>query len=115
MKDRLCFSRPIVCMKLKFSPTGESKDRCRWIVEISMTIYNSIRRIGIMVRGKLRCLGSPLELKRRFGSGYKISLGLRKDVAVDQKTIQENIVQLMRKSMTLKSGMMIAVLQRFDY
>ncbi|KAI8113175.1 hypothetical protein M9435_003179 [Picochlorum sp. BPE23] len=60
-------------------------------------------RIGIMVRGKLRCLGSPLELKRRFGSGYKISLGLRKDVAVDQKTIQENIVQLMRKSMTLKS------------
>lgn len=61
-----------------------------------------------MVRGKLRCLGSPLELKRRFGSGYKLSLGLKKDPNIDEKTVQKNIVQLMRKSMTLKSGMTIA-------
>lgn len=66
------------------------------------------------MRGKLRCLGSPLELKRRFGSGYKISLGLRKDVDIDEKAVQENIVQLMRKSMTLKSGMMIAAPHRVD-
>ena len=30
-------------------------------------------RIGIMAKGKLRCLGSPLFLKNRFGVGYKIS------------------------------------------
>ena len=31
-------------------------------------------RIGIMVRGELKCIGSPLFLKNRFGIGYKITL-----------------------------------------
>lgn len=29
-------------------------------------------RIGIMMRGQLRCVGSSLELKRRFGFGYRL-------------------------------------------
>eukprot|EP00798_Chlamydomonas_sp_ICE-L_P019212 gene19212-25829_t len=31
-------------------------------------------RIGIFVSGQLRCLGSSLHLKSRFGSGYKLSV-----------------------------------------
>ncbi len=30
-------------------------------------------RIGIMVKGGLRCLGSPVHLKTRFGDGYKFN------------------------------------------
>ena len=30
-------------------------------------------RIGIMVRGELKCIGSSLFLKNRFGLGYKIT------------------------------------------
>lgn len=28
-------------------------------------------RIAIMARGRLRCIGSSIHLKRRFGSGYQ--------------------------------------------
>jgi ABC-type multidrug transport system ATPase subunit len=31
-------------------------------------------RIGIMMRGQLRCVGSSLELKRRFGFGYRLTV-----------------------------------------
>ena len=31
-------------------------------------------RIGIMVRGKLHCVGTSLRLKARFGSGYRVSV-----------------------------------------
>jgi len=31
-------------------------------------------RIAIMARGNLRCLGSSLRLKQRFGAGYQLSL-----------------------------------------
>jgi len=30
-----------------------------------------------MVRGRLRCLGTSLRLKSRFGSGYRISIRIR--------------------------------------
>ena len=33
-------------------------------------------RIAIMARGRLRCIGSSIHLKHRFGSGYKVSLTL---------------------------------------
>ena len=31
-------------------------------------------RLGIMVGGRLRCLGSPQHLKNRFGQGYLVEL-----------------------------------------
>lgn len=31
-------------------------------------------RIGIMARGELRCIGTSLRLKSRFGSGYNVSV-----------------------------------------
>ncbi|KAL3149709.1 hypothetical protein ABBQ38_013538 [Trebouxia sp. C0009 RCD-2024] len=36
-------------------------------------------RIGIMARGRLRCLGSGLHLKQKFGSGYRLSIQLQQD------------------------------------
>jgi ATP-binding cassette subfamily A (ABC1) protein 3 len=31
-------------------------------------------RVGIMCRGKLTCVGSPLFLKNRFGIGYNLNI-----------------------------------------
>lgn len=31
-------------------------------------------RIAIMARGSVRCIGSSLRLKQRFGAGYQLSL-----------------------------------------
>lgn len=62
-----------------------------------------------MVRGKLRCLGSPLELKRRFGSGYKLSLGIRKDRPAERQQVERMLIDLMRKGLDVKTGMSIDV------
>jgi len=48
-----------------------------------------------MVRGQLRCLGTSLELKQRFGSGYKISVCFEPD----GHNRKNNLVELLRKSM----------------
>jgi ABC-type multidrug transport system ATPase subunit len=32
-------------------------------------------RIAIMARGRLRCIGSSLRLKQRFGTGYQVRRG----------------------------------------
>jgi ABC-type multidrug transport system ATPase subunit len=36
-------------------------------------------QIAIMSRGRLRCYGSPLYLKNKFGAGYKLSLSIKND------------------------------------
>ena len=33
-------------------------------------------RIAIMARGKLRCIGTSLRLKQRFGAGYQLSVSV---------------------------------------
>jgi energy-coupling factor transporter ATP-binding protein EcfA2 len=45
-------------------------------------------RIGIMVRGKLQCIGTSLRLKSRFGSGYRVSVRVHAGLSnfEDQKT-----------------------------
>lgn len=37
-------------------------------------------RIGIMDNGILRCIGTSHELKQRYGRGFKLTLGFRKNV-----------------------------------
>ena len=36
-------------------------------------------RIGIMADGKLKCCGSPLFLKNKFGVGYRLSIVKKND------------------------------------
>lgn len=44
-------------------------------------------KIGILVNGKFMCFGSPSELKKRYGEGYKITF------KVEDKAAAINAVQ----------------------
>ncbi|CAG9460936.1 unnamed protein product [Pedinophyceae sp. YPF-701] len=49
------------------------KGRCIILTTHSMEEADILGdRIGIMARGKLRCVGTPLHLKGRFGAGYNL-------------------------------------------
>eukprot|EP00943_MAST-04B_sp_MAST-4B-sp1_P005121 g5121.t1 len=52
-------------------------------------------RIGIMANGRLRCIGSQLHLKNKFGSGYRLAMTLKKNV---DATSIENTVDSFVKS-----------------
>lgn len=41
-------------------------------------------RVAIMARGKLRCIGTPIHLKTRFGAGYRVNVSVRKEDGVLQ-------------------------------
>ena len=45
-------------------------------------------RIGIMNEGELVCLGSPLFLKNRFGSGYTLTIVKSSGAASDTTAIE---------------------------
>lgn len=44
-------------------------------------------RVGIMVKGELRCLGSTQHLKNRYGAGYNLEIKLKQ---VDSKVNASN-------------------------
>jgi ABC-type multidrug transport system ATPase subunit len=60
-------------------------------------------RIGIMVRGKLQCVGTSLRLKSRYGSGYRVSVRVHAGLSNfdDQKT---RIKSLFMTRLGVKSG-----------
>eukprot|EP00743_Colponemidia_sp_Colp-15_P009682 GILK01010594.1.p1 GENE.GILK01010594.1~~GILK01010594.1.p1 ORF type:complete len:1785 (+),score=269.78 GILK01010594.1:74-5428(+) len=50
-------------------------------------------RLGIMVRGQMRCVGSPLHLKAKYGDGYHLKLILPHGATLDQfKAVHQFIV-----------------------
>eukprot|EP00434_Breviolum_minutum_P015111 symbB.v1.2.013324.t1/scaffold938.1/size150240/17 len=55
-------------------------------------------RIAIQVRGQLRCLGSPLHIKTKYGSGYQLELFCEDGRGVSKTQELENFVS------TLASG-----------
>jgi hypothetical protein len=60
------------------------QDRCVVLTTHSMEEADILGdRIGIMAKGRLRCLGNSVRLKSRFGEGYKVSIscgdGMRPD------------------------------------
>jgi len=55
-------------------------------------------RIAIQVRGQLRCLGSPLHIKTKYGSGYQLELFCEDGRGVSKTQELENFVN------TLASG-----------
>ena len=57
-------------------------------------------RIGIMAEGKLKCLGSPLFLKSKFGIGYNLTM-VKKDINIPSKPIQTMIQQHIPESQVL--------------
>jgi len=57
-------------------------------------------RIGIMAEGQLKCLGSPLFLKTRFGVGYNLTM-VKKDINVSSKPIKELVQRHVPESKVL--------------
>ena len=43
-------------------------------------------QIGIMAKGRLRCLGNSVRLKSRFGEGYKVSVSCGDNMKPDDST-----------------------------
>lgn len=47
-------------------------------------------KIGIMVNGELKCLGSVQHIKNKFGHGYEIEIKIKKpDVQMMQQTLKD--------------------------
>lgn len=63
----------------RLSSGGEDNPGCAVVLTThSMEEAEALcSRLGIMVGGRLRCIGSPQHLKARFGSGFLIDLKLR--------------------------------------
>ncbi|CAM9396747.1 unnamed protein product [Discosporangium mesarthrocarpum] len=58
--------------------TAKDKECCVVLTTHSMEEAEALsNRIGIMVNGRLRCLGSAQHLKQRFGRGFEADLKLR--------------------------------------
>jgi ABC-type multidrug transport system ATPase subunit len=54
--------------------------RCIVLTTHSMEEADALcSRIGIMTNGALRCIGTPLHLKNKFGAGYQLTLTLAAD------------------------------------
>jgi len=60
------------------------QDRCVVLTTHSMEEADILGdRIGIMAKGRLRCLGNSVRLKTRFGAGYKVSVSVGGHVRPD--------------------------------
>ena len=51
-------------------------------------------RIAIMAKGRLRCIGTALHLKKKFGAGFVISMGVRdpKGEAEEEEVVERRRV-----------------------
>lgn len=48
-------------------------------------------RVGIMVNGSFRCLGSPQQLKSKYGQGYRLKIRTGGQVEAVKEFIRQNI------------------------
>ncbi|OXA45953.1 ATP-binding cassette sub-family A member 3 [Folsomia candida] len=66
-------------------------------------------RIGIMASGQVKCCGSPQFLKKYYGTGYTLSLGLGSDRTVNTilQIVQQHIPDAFIKSNALNEGVTV--------
>jgi ABC-type multidrug transport system ATPase subunit len=56
--------------------------------------------IGIFIHGKIKCIGSPADLKHRLGDGYYIHIACtRKDNAAAMKEVEDTVLNYMRSAL----------------
>lgn len=48
-------------------------------------------RVGIMVNGSFRCLGSPQQLKSKYGEGYNLKVRILEQVEALKEFIRQNL------------------------
>eukprot|EP01084_Bolivina_argentea_P142149 249724_1 len=84
--------------------------RCVILTTHSMEECEALcKRLGIMVNGQLRCIGTPQNLKAKFGKGYQLDMTLHKDVVdADEKECQDVVDQL-EKVLTEKFGVVTLI------
>eukprot|EP00871_Galdieria_phlegrea_P003781 jgi/Galph1/4403/GphlegSOOS_G3101.1 len=57
-------------------------------------------RIGIMSKGRLRCLGTPLHLKNKFGTGYRLVV-LCQDANIVRNFVKRNLSEVEEVDMNM--------------
>lgn len=60
-------------------------------------------RVGIMVKGELRCLGSTQHLKNKFGAGYMLEIKWKTRVVSDWDQLEEEIFKIFPGAESLES------------
>jgi ABC-type multidrug transport system ATPase subunit len=64
------------------------KGRCVVLTTHSMEEADTLSdRIAIMALGRLRCIGTSVRLKNRFGSGYRVTVSFSDDCAADEDVV----------------------------
>jgi len=66
--------------------------RCVLLTTHSMEECEALcHRLGIMVKGQLRCLGTPQHLKSKFGKGYQLDLQLEDDEEKSYFSVEQEL------------------------
>merc|ERR1719295_2172033 len=66
--------------------------RCVLLTTHSMEECEALcHRLGIMVKGQLRCLGTPQHLKSKFGRGYQLDLQLEDDEEKSYFSVEQEL------------------------
>merc|ERR1719339_440816 len=60
-------------------------------------------RVGIMVKGELRCLGSTQHLKNKFGAGYMLEVKWKTSVAADWAGLESELSRIFPRVENLES------------
>ena len=67
-------------------------------------------RVGIMVNGSFRCLGSPQQLKSTYGQGYKLKIRSKSQVEAVKEFIRQNF-----NTAILKVSIMLLIMYRLHH
>uniref|UniRef100_A0A803M190 ABC transporter domain-containing protein n=1 Tax=Chenopodium quinoa TaxID=63459 RepID=A0A803M190_CHEQI len=59
-------------------------------------------RIGIMAKGRLRCIGTPIRLKMRFGTGFVANMNFDKNVGETGNRSREELKQLFKRQLDVE-------------
>ncbi|XP_056686465.1 ABC transporter A family member 2 [Spinacia oleracea] len=59
-------------------------------------------RIGIMAKGRLRCIGTPIRLKMRFGTGFVANMNFGNNADETGNRGRENLKQLFKRQLNVE-------------
>lgn len=79
--------------------------RCVILTTHSMEECEALcNRVGIMVNGQLKCIGTAQHLKERFGKGYQLDITLTQNLMNDEEKEKESKIILMQRELTKNFG-----------
>merc|ERR1712228_914510 len=80
--------------------------RCVILTTHSMEECEALcNRVGIMVNGQLKCIGTAQHLKQRYGKGYQLDITLTQSLSNDdEKEKEENQIETMKNALEKNFG-----------